>query len=55
MVRLEEMAQQTGLLKPEEDWTGVSDPKMRRRLQNRINYRAWSKHAHSACILRLFN
>ncbi|CAG9938636.1 unnamed protein product [Clonostachys rosea f. rosea IK726] len=43
MVRLEEMAQQTGLLKPEEDWTGVSDPKMRRRLQNRINYRAWKR------------
>ncbi|CAH0032821.1 unnamed protein product [Clonostachys rhizophaga] len=44
------MAQQAGLLKPEEDWTGISDPKMRRRLQNRINYRAWSKQVHSACI-----
>ncbi|CAH0002472.1 unnamed protein product [Clonostachys byssicola] len=43
MVRLEVMAQQTGLLKPEEDWTGVTDPKMRRRLQNRINYRAWKR------------
>ncbi|VUC25155.1 unnamed protein product [Clonostachys rosea] len=43
MVRLEQMTQQAGLVKPEEDWTGVTDPKMRRRLQNRINYRAWKR------------
>ncbi|CAI6079873.1 unnamed protein product [Clonostachys chloroleuca] len=43
MVRFEDMAKKTGLLKPEEDWTGVTDPKMRRRLQNRINYRAWKR------------
>lgn len=28
---------------PEEDWSGVSDPKQRRRLQNRLNQRVRRK------------
>ncbi|KAJ5084632.1 Protein of unknown function DUF3425 [Penicillium alfredii] len=25
---------------PDEDWSGITDPKIRRRLQNRVNQRA---------------
>lgn len=28
---------------PEEDWSGITDPKTRRRLQNRLNQRARRK------------
>lgn len=41
-IQLVAMPQQAMARAPEEDWTGVSDPLLRRKLQNRINQRARS-------------
>ena len=38
---LERMQQQSGLLGAEDDWTGVTSSAERRRVQNRINQRAY--------------
>ena len=35
------MRQQAGNWAPEDDWTGVTDQKERRKLQNRLNQRAY--------------
>ena len=40
---IELMPQQAGLRAIAEDWTGVTDRKERRKLQNRLNQRAWSE------------
>jgi hypothetical protein len=37
-IRVYPLLKHTGLI-PEDDWTGVSDQKQRRRLQNRLNQR----------------
>lgn len=42
-VVLERMPQQSGLLGAEDDWTGVTNAAARRRVQNRINQRAYSE------------
>jgi hypothetical protein len=42
-VVLERMPQQSGLLGAEDDWTGVTSSAERRRVQNRINQRAYSE------------
>ncbi|KAL1985473.1 hypothetical protein VTN96DRAFT_7916 [Rasamsonia emersonii] len=39
-VSLRRMAQQTEVIAPEDDWTGLSNAAQRRRLQNRLNQRA---------------
>ncbi|KAK9386038.1 hypothetical protein V1515DRAFT_616762 [Lipomyces mesembrius] len=38
------IAQRTDMLAPEDDWTGLSSPEERRRLQNRLNQRAYSEY-----------
>lgn len=40
---LQRMPQQLEVRAPEDDWTGVTDPGERRRLQNRLNQRIYSK------------
>ncbi|KAK9350355.1 hypothetical protein V1523DRAFT_429121 [Lipomyces doorenjongii] len=40
-VALVNIAQQADVLAPEDDWTGLSSPAERRRLQNRLNQRAY--------------
>jgi hypothetical protein len=42
-IRLEQMAQQREVREPDDDWTGLKDPKARRKLQNRLNARIWRK------------
>jgi hypothetical protein len=42
-IKLAQMPQQIEVRGPEDDWTGLNDPKERRRLQNRLNQRLWSK------------
>jgi hypothetical protein len=37
------LPQQLEVRAPEDDWSGLTDPEKRRRLQNRLNQRAWSK------------
>lgn len=39
------MPQQAEVLVPEDDWTGKSSAAERRKLQNRLNQRAYSKFA----------
>lgn len=41
LIHLAHMPQQAHVWKPDDDWTGVMDPKERRRLQNRQNQRKW--------------
>ncbi|KAH8680002.1 hypothetical protein BGZ60DRAFT_481645 [Tricladium varicosporioides] len=57
LIQLSEMPQALRVLIPEDDWTGVSDQKDRRRRQNRINQRAHrqrkdGKMPHAAPIFR---
>jgi hypothetical protein len=33
-----------------EDWSGISDPARRRKLQNRLHQRAWRKHLAHGCL-----
>lgn len=44
-IPLSSMPQQAEVLAPEDDWTGLSSPAARRKLQNRLNQRAYSKFA----------
>lgn len=41
MIPLASMPQQAGVRTPQDDWTGVIDPKERRKLQNRVNQRLY--------------
>jgi hypothetical protein len=41
------MAQQAEAVVPEEDWTGLASAEERRKLQNRLNQRAYRKHIKS--------
>lgn len=41
-VSLGTMSQQALVREPEDDWTGTADRERRRRLQNRLNQRAYS-------------
>jgi len=43
-VELAQMRQQTEVRGPEDDWTGLTDAAARRKLQNRLNQRIYSKH-----------
>jgi hypothetical protein len=40
---LDLMPQQREVRAPDEDWTGVTSAAERRKLQNRLNNRAWSE------------
>lgn len=42
-IAVEHMPQQMELQALEDDWTGITDPKERRKLQNRIHQRLYSK------------
>jgi hypothetical protein len=42
-IAVEHMPQQIELQAPEDDWTGITDPKQRRKLQNRMHQRLYSK------------
>jgi hypothetical protein len=41
VIALATMPQQAGVRTAEDDWTGVIDPKERRKLQNRLNQRRY--------------
>lgn len=40
-ITLQPMRQQTGLRKSDRDWTGLTNASERRRMQNRLNQRAY--------------
>lgn len=42
-IKLGQMPQQSEVREPDDDWTGLNDPKARRKLQNRLNQRLWSE------------
>ncbi|KAJ5337135.1 hypothetical protein MYU51_008701 [Penicillium brevicompactum] len=42
-IALRQMSHQSYITRQKEDWAGVTDSKERRRLQNRLNQRAWRK------------
>jgi hypothetical protein len=46
-VFFDRMAQQAEAVVPEEDWTGRASAAERRKLQNRLNQRAYRKHIES--------
>jgi hypothetical protein len=43
-IELAQMKQQTEMRCPEDDWTGLTDAAARRKLQNRLNQRIYSRH-----------
>lgn len=43
LIPLEQMTQQAKVHAPQEDWTGVTDSRLRRKLQNRLNQRSRRK------------
>lgn len=43
-IPLQKMIQQIEVRAPDDDWTGITDSAERRKLQNRLHQRLWSKH-----------
>lgn len=43
------MRQRTEMHGPNDDWSGTTDPAKRRKIQNRLHQRAWSKCTYSVC------
>lgn len=52
-IPLSRMDQQLDVRAPEDDWTGMTSRAARRKLQNRLNQRAWRK-PHSVALLNKF-
>lgn len=50
-IPLAQMPQQVGVRKPEDDWTGVISQNERRKLQNRLNQRAYRAYIHQYAII----
>ncbi len=42
-IQIEKMAQLAEAVDPDDDWTGLTDAAIRRKRQNRLNVRAYSK------------
>jgi hypothetical protein len=50
-ILLARMPQQTEVRAQDDDWTGRTDAKARRKLQNRLNQRIWRKRPHEEVTL----
>lgn len=54
-IPLERMTQQIEVRKQDDDWTGITDPVERRKLQNRLHQRLWSTFSFRAYLLPLYS
>ncbi|OLN86650.1 hypothetical protein CCHL11_03732 [Colletotrichum chlorophyti] len=53
VIEVEKLPQQTEVIEPSEDWTGVASSKERRKLQNRLNQRAHRRRGREELLRQL--